>query len=158
MTTRSVPHPARTIADHILYLRSRHNLATTPLEINKLVYISHGWMLGIHRRSLSEEPAEAWTYGPVIPEVYHTYKSFGRSSIDTNPKDMAHRFDQNQIMLMEEVVVKYKKYKGLQLSSITHMKGTPWYQVYRGGKGLGSIIPNKIIEQYYYNLSIIKNR
>ena len=34
----------------------------------KLVYLCHGWMLGIYGRSLIGEPVEAWRYGPVVPE------------------------------------------------------------------------------------------
>ena len=147
------PRHARKIAEQILFLRSKLRLQTTPLEVIKLVYISHGWMLGIYNRALSLEPAEAWIYGPVIPEVYHSYKSFRGTPIDEQRVDRTKSFDPEQQVLINEVVRQYQDYSGVQLSSITHRVGTPWYRVYRGGRGLGAIIPNRIISKYYRRLS-----
>ena len=36
-----------------------------PTKLNKLVYISHGWLLGKHQKPLVSEEAEVWEYGPV---------------------------------------------------------------------------------------------
>ena len=66
--------PPRTVAEQILWLRQ--DVPTTPMHVLKLAYLCHGWMLGVFGRGLIAEPAEAWRYGPVIPTVYHTYKSF----------------------------------------------------------------------------------
>ena len=44
------------------------------MHVLKLVYVCHGWMLGIHGAPLITEPVEAWTYSPVVPTVYHRYK------------------------------------------------------------------------------------
>ncbi|MCY4672954.1 MAG: DUF4065 domain-containing protein, partial [Bacteroidetes bacterium] len=45
----------------------------TPLQINKLVYICHGWAWGKLNRPLIDNRSgqiEAWKYGPVVREVY----------------------------------------------------------------------------------------
>jgi len=42
----------------------------SPMKIIKLVYIAHGWMLGINGLPLMKDPIEAWRYGPVIRELY----------------------------------------------------------------------------------------
>ncbi len=144
---------SRTIADQILFLRHQLGLDTTPMQIIKLVYICHGWMLGIHARKLCFEPAEAWRYGPVIPDVYFTFKSFGGKPIDVHPRDSFTLFDEEQNSILEEVVDKYQTYKGWELSSITHKKGTPWHTVYNNGIGLGSIIPDELIREYYDKLA-----
>ena len=50
--------------------------AITPMQLIKLVYIAHGYMLGKHGRPLLDEAVQAWQYGPVVPSVYQAVKSF----------------------------------------------------------------------------------
>lgn len=138
---------ARAVAEQVLWLRQ--DIGTTPMHVIKLVYLCHGWMLGICDRPLIVEPAEAWRYGPVVPTVYHAYKSFGGEAIETVPTDRSDAFDPEQIELMEAVLDAYKKHTAWALSAITHQPGTPWHQVYQGGRGEGAIIPNKLIRKHY---------
>ena len=56
----------------------------TPMKLVKLVYIAHGWHLGITNNALIDENPEAWKYGPVIPRVYHTFKKFGKNPVKSN--------------------------------------------------------------------------
>ena len=144
---------SRTIADQILFLRNQVGVHTTTMHVIKLVYICHGWMLGIHSRKLCYEPAEAWRYGPVIPNVYYTFKAFGGLPIDIEPQDSSAKFDDYQNALIEEVLDKYQNYSGLELSSVAHKAGTPWCQVYNNGRGLGAIIPDRLIQKYYEQLA-----
>ena len=137
----------RKVADQILWLR--RDLPTTPMHVLKLVYLCHGWMLGWSGRPLINEPVEAWRYGPVVPSVYHTYKSFGGESIELVLVDHSDGFDDDQCLLIDAVLRAYRNYTALQLSAITHQPGTPWHQVYKGGMGEGSIIPNRVIREHY---------
>ena len=138
---------SRTAAEQILWLR--RDLPTTPMHVLKLAYLCHGWMLGIFGRGLLAEPAEAWRYGPVIPTIYHTYKSFRGDPITTAPVDRAAVLDENQSDLFEAVLGAYRDYSAWDLSAITHQPGTPWHEVYNGGRGEGAIIPNPTIEKHY---------
>ena len=119
------------------------------MHVLKLVYLCHGWMLGNFGRSLITEPVEAWQYGPVVPTIYHTYKSFGGGQISTVPIDRTGIFDSDQNALINAVLAAYEDYSAWQLSSITHQPGTPWALVYKDGRGEGSIIPNRIIRKHY---------
>lgn len=140
-------HSPRTVADQILWLRQ--DLPTTPMHVLKLVYLCHGWMLGIFGRSLIVEPVEAWRYGPVVPTVYHTYKSFRGNPIVTVAVDHSALLDEEQNELLEAVLDAYEDYSAWDLSAITHQPGTPWYKVYRDGRGEGAIIPNPMIRKHY---------
>ena len=122
------------------------------MHLIKLVYISHGWMLGIHDRPLINEPVEAWTYGPVVPSVYHRYKAFGGDPVTVVPVDRSGELGDDQRALIEEVAEAYRDYTALQLSNITHRAGTPW-DVARREYGIGTIIPNELIRDYYRQLS-----
>ena len=138
---------AGAVAERILGLRS--DIDTTPMHVIKLVYLCHGWMLGIHDRRLIWEPAQAWRFGPVVPSVYHLYKSFGGDPIETASIDGADAFDPEQNKLMEEVVRAYGDYTAWDLSAITHEEGTPWYRVYDQGRGRGAKIPDAMIREHY---------
>ena len=54
------------------------------LKLQKLLYYSQGCFLALRDEPLFDSPIEAWTYGPVVPEVYHLYKSYGSSAIDSS--------------------------------------------------------------------------
>ena len=139
--------PPRTVAEQILWLRQ--DVPTTPMHVLKLVYLCHGWMLGVFGRGLIAEPAEAWRYGPVVPTIYHTYKSFRGSSIDVPLADRSADLDENQNDLLGAVLRAYQSYSAWDLSAITHQPGTPWHEVYNGGLGEGAIIPDSIIKKHY---------
>ena len=145
------PVHSRKVAEQVLWLRDGQE--TTPMHVIKLAYLCHGWMLGIHARSLLSEPVEAWRYGPVVPSIYHRYKSFRADVIDTELVDRSNDFDKDQKRIMSGVIDAYRKYEAWMLSSITHKRGTPWDKTYRQGLGEGAIIPNKLIQRHYEQMA-----
>ena len=55
-------HDARVIANALI---SRHGVNTlTPLQVQKLTYLCHGWTLGLYSQPLSRQQVEAWRWGP----------------------------------------------------------------------------------------------
>ena len=149
MTTATSREP-RLVAEQVLWLR--RETETTPMHVLKLVYISHGWMLGLYGRSLINEPAEAWRYGPVVPSLYHRYKSFGRDPITAEPVDRSDAFDDEQRDVIKQVHEVYGDFTALQLSALTHKPDTPWDIAYRE-YGVGVIIRNELIRDYYKRLA-----
>lgn len=97
------------VARYILKLAQDGDNALTPMQVLKLVYISHGWQLGLHGRPLVNEPIEAWQYGPVVPSVYHRYKRFGSRFIDDIPESLPGVFDSSEKSVMKQV---FKGYGG----------------------------------------------
>ena len=146
----SRPLEANTVAEHILWLR--RNEETTPMHILKLVYIAHGWMLGLNNQLLVREDAKVWPYGPVIEEIYMRYRHFRAEPIDMAASSLADYMDATQTDLIERVVESYDKYDAFQLSALTHQDGTPWEQTHRE-LGLGATIPTHLIRDYYAELA-----
>src|SRR5690606_31455479 len=70
-----------TVADDILRVAKAQGRALTPLQLMKLTYIAHGYALGSGVGDLFNSRIEAWKYGPVIPDLYHATKSYGRDPI-----------------------------------------------------------------------------
>lgn len=147
---------AHRVAIEFLRLAEDRGVALTPLQLMKLVYIAHGWMLGLWQRPLITNRIEAWKYGPVIPDLYHTTKEFGSGFITgelpirQNPRPPL--LDDDEVNLIREVSEIYGKLSGIQLSAMTHKPGTPWAETYRSD--VGHIpISNDVISEHYRNLS-----
>lgn len=139
------------VAAQILWCR--REMKTSPMHVIKLTYISHGWMLGLFGEELIDEWVEAWRYGPVVPSVYQSYKFFRGDPITIDPIDTSKLLEEREVKLISHVVRAYKQYSAIHLSAITHRKGAPWHQIYRGGQGENDYIPNPLIRKYYEGLA-----
>ncbi len=123
----------------------------TPMKLLKLVYMAHGWTLGLYNKSLISEDVEAWKYGPVIPELYREIKGFGKTPVPSLPDSYTVQLDAEEQNIVDQVYEKYNKFTGVQLSSMTHAEGTPWHQVWNT---VGcDVIPDEMIREYYRDLS-----
>jgi uncharacterized phage-associated protein len=113
---------AATVANYLLDLAEANGRKLTPLQLLKLVYISHGWSLGLRDKPLIHEAVEAWKYGPVIPDLYHELKQYGSAPItgkvsapfwnsreELSPEDKA---------FVQGVFAKYGQLNGIQLSHL----------------------------------------
>ena len=140
--------PAWVVAEQIRWLRTNEGEPTTPLHLVKLVYISHGWMLGIYGVPLIREDVEAWKYGPVIPAVYHRYKPFGGYHIHLPAKCREGQIGEDQQELVEVVEEGYRRFSAVHLSAMTHKSGSPW-DITVKEKGLGAVISTSLIQKHY---------
>jgi uncharacterized phage-associated protein len=134
---------AKAVANYFLDLASQSREAIDPLKMQKLVYFAHGWHLALRNAPLIRDAVEAWEHGPVIPDIYHEFKRWGSGAIERP----ATRFDAlsksltvpsidvetvwdadaaNAKTIIRRVWEVYRKFNGLQLSSLTHQADTPW--------------------------------
>ena len=144
--------PAWVVAEHILYLRHEMGLPTTNFELLKLVYIAHGWMLGLTGKPLISDTVHAWDLGPVVMDIYRRYRLFGRDPIETPSRTMESLLTEEQAALVADVVDSYKEMEFKGLFAITHHPDTPWYTVYHS-KGRNAVIPDDLTRQHYEKLA-----
>ncbi len=143
---------AITVADELLRLAKRSGISLSPMKLMKLVYIAQGWHLAIKDAALFGNKIEAWKYGPVIPDLYHATKSFGREEVPFRLiEDEDDNVDGDTRDFLQDVLQKYGHLSAIQLSRLTHVAGSPWDQVYRDGE-LGIEIPGSAIKTYYDRL------
>lgn len=117
------------------------------MQALKLVYMAHGWCLAVHGRPLIDHRIEAWSYGPVIPETYYSFRQ--QDVHDLQPFHMFERPIEDTISeLLEAVYNMYKDLSAGQLSNLTHIKGGPWHRVYRRGLQFQTI-PDELIAEHY---------
>ncbi len=167
-------YPAKAIANYFLELATKEKKEVTHLQIQKLVYIAHGWYLALYgcdKLLVDDEFAEAWEYGPVFPSIYYEFKKYGAHPIKEPAHDL--RFDEftekwdrwtprirassenkNTRAFLDHIWKLYKNFTGGQLSSLTHEDDTPWSTARNAArKNQGFIknahIENEKIERYY---------
>ncbi len=157
-------YSAKAIANYFIVKYGKYGLS--PLKLQKLVYIAHGWYLALSDGEplIDDEYAEAWQYGPVFPSLYYEFKDFGPKRITRKAEDVTFSDDEDveffvpEIQgdddrtrkLLDRVWDVYRKFTAGQLSSLTHADGTPWHQVRRESPGMRNVhIPNELIRTHY---------
>lgn len=153
-------YEATTAANEILRANKERGHTTTPLQLIKLLYIAHGFSLGVLGDALFSEPVQAWKFGPVVKSVYHKAKHFGRNPIEGDLPMFfaigAREIDKNTKELIGAVAEQWGHLSGTALSNWTHLPGSPWHQVYRDDVP-DLVIPNELIQRYFSEL-VRKNK
>lgn len=142
----SAPVDPSYVSERLLYQASNKERMLTPMQILKLVYISHGWMLGLLDRPLISEDVEAWRYGPVERSIYHRYRKYRGNPIAEQGASHDRQMDAQQKDLIDQVFKGYGRHSGVELSRLTHQPDTPWAIAWRSGM---NIIPNELIRNHY---------
>jgi uncharacterized phage-associated protein len=145
-------HSSIEIARRFLELARPENRTITPMQLLKLVYIAHGWSLGLYQRPLIRDDIQAWKYGPVIPDLYNRIRRYGSGPVnDLMPSGSHAPLTPIEEDLIRQVYNIYGKRSGVALSRITHAPGTPWTQMYNRGV-FNTPIPNDVIQEHYSSL------
>ena len=140
-------HKSIVVAHQILWERRDESVDTTPMQVLKLTYICYGVILALSDERLFDESIEAWKFGPVIPSVYQSFKSFGNRPIQVTVADQ-HELSEQHKNLIRQIELIHRRYDGIQLSSLTHTRGTPWDTTIRRD-GVGAKILDDDIRSYY---------
>ena len=147
-------HSSLAVARYLLDRGAECGRQLTPMKIIKLVYMAHGWMLGLYGRPLISEDVEAWKYGPVIPALYREIKSFRGNPVPPEqicPPEDETDFDELERSVMDQTMDVYGSHTAIRLSRMTHAPGTPWDTIYNEIRG-ELVIPNDLIEEHYREL------
>lgn len=143
---------AITVANEFIRLGRQEGKRFTPMQLLKLVYITHGWMLGFFNKPLINENIEAWKYGPVIPDLYQAVKRYGGNEVEEEIPAAAHQeLTSEEKSVINFVYKKYGELGGIRLSMITHQPGTPWSRIF-SHEGWGDVITNDVIREHYAEL------
>ncbi|MFP9098904.1 Panacea domain-containing protein [Flavobacterium sp. RHBU_24] len=142
-----------TIANYFIKKHSEDD-KLTPMKLIKLTYIAYGWYLVLSDgEKLVNEKPQAWDLGPVMPSLYHNLKQYGGDKV-TNPvineRTKTEVISDDDAYFLDFIWSRYGGYNGVELSAITHTKGTPWTEVYP--KGTNLIIPDELIEKHYKDI------
>jgi uncharacterized phage-associated protein len=145
-------HDSRRVANRFLELARDNGVALTPMQILKLVYIAHGWMLGLYGRPLIRDEVQAWRYGPVIPRLYNAVRQYRAGPVTRQLTAPAEELDEFEDDIIGQVYRLYGKKSGVTLSRLTHAPDTPWALSYEPGE-FGTPIPQDLIQEHYQQLA-----
>ena len=144
-------YDSRHIANLLIELARTRGELLTPMQLIKLVYIAHGWMLGLYHRPLVKDEVQAWQYGPVIPSLYNALRKYRSQAVTELIPASRTRIDESAQNILDQVYDRYGRMSGPALSRLTHAAGTPWDHTYVPGS-FGIVIPTDMIEDYYAQL------
>jgi uncharacterized phage-associated protein len=100
------------------------------LKLQKLLYYMQGYHLAFFNEKFFEDELEAWTYGPVAPNVYHRFKEFGPGGIILDPNKYEEiELSAEQENMFGQVMNEYGKFSAIKLMEMTH-KETPWKEAF----------------------------
>lgn len=157
-------HSSIAIANEFIKRARARGVSLSHMQIQKLVYLAHGWCMAVTGKELVEDDIEAWEFGPVIRRLYDALRQYGASEVsrlirwgqDTPfPSDDAETAIA-QLSAEEEAVINkvwdtYGKYRAFQLSALTHSPDSPWSKVYKPSEN--KVIDNNLIYDYFSQLA-----
>jgi len=122
------------------------------VKLQKLVYYSQAWSLVWEDRPIFRARIEAWSNGPVIPELYRHHRH--QFQVKEWPLGKPANLDQDDRATVNAVIKYYGKRSPQWLSELTHME-RPWLLARRGlapgDIGNREITLNSMLD-YYGNL------
>jgi len=113
------------------------------LKLQKLIYYAQGFYLALFNTPLFDDEIEAWTHGPVTPDVYHRYKVFGNSSITVVGNDISDLSMQER-ELINEVYSVFAQFSAWKLRNMTHEE-SPWIN----HEAMAEVIPKQELSDYF---------
>jgi uncharacterized phage-associated protein len=140
-------YDARQIANWFIQRSSKDGRPLSIMSLLKLIYIAHGWNLEMRNAPLFGNKVEAWQYGPVIRDVYNTFRPQG-VNISSPSSAYPLEVDGTVASFLEEIYKIYGHMSAFKLSEITHEQGGPWETATKWG-GWFAEIPNDLIKSHY---------
>lgn len=99
-------------------------------KLQKLCYYAQAWFLATTGIPLMNTQFQAWTHGPVSPELWHKYKDWGGLLI-LSYEGLPNFYDNQTTQFLKKIYQLYGHYSGDQLEQLTHNE-TPWINARKG--------------------------
>ncbi|WP_029068675.1 Panacea domain-containing protein [Jonesia quinghaiensis] len=122
------------VANNILERAFRDGAAVSPMKLQKILYFTASEYGKATGKALFREEFEAWQYGPVLRSVYSEFRGYGGRPITDYAKDalgasyvVSEKDDPQLSSALERVWQVSKNRNAAELSRITHLKGSAWY-------------------------------
>lgn len=115
----------------------------TNLQLQKILYYIQKEFLNRGEVAFSDA-IEAWQFGPVVPEVYYHFCTFGAMPISV----IYDRYCINSAdtEVIDSIVEEKRKLNPWDMVAETHKVNGAWDQIYQNGLGNHKVIPNNLIK------------
>jgi uncharacterized phage-associated protein len=146
MTGDETMATAHDVANYFLSLADEEGEPLSNLKLQKLLYYAQGFSIALTGEALFSERIEAWTHGPVVPDVYHSFKAHGSGPIPSNNKFDPMSVGAGTRELLDEIHEVYGQYSAWKLRNMTHDEA-PWADAYKVGPS--STISHKALDHFF---------
>ncbi len=107
-----------------------HKDTMTHKKLQKLCYFAQAWYLANHGEPLVPNRFEAWVHGPVSPDLYARYRSWGWETLPQEVNEP--EFNDSRVSdFLKAVYSVYGGYDADELERITHRE-EPWKKARNG--------------------------
>lgn len=124
------------VSRYLLSLADAEVDVLSNMQIQKLLYYSQGFHLAAHDgEAIFEDAIVAWPHGPVVVEVYHHLKEFGRGAVPVHALDTVARegvLSERARKTIEAVYRGFGQFSGWRLREMTHAE-PPWNNAWSHG-------------------------
>lgn len=137
---------ALTIANYVIEYSIQKNFSISNLKLQKVLYFIQAQFLVNQNRPCFKERIEAWSFGPVVPQVYYEYKFFGSADINYLTNKVQETTSSEDEKLIKSIVDECSDYSASQLVRITHNQA-PWkdaFVLYQN-----NVISSESIKKYF---------
>ena len=140
---------ARDVADYFLaHVDEESGDNISNLKLQKLLYYAQGFHLALFGEPLFDDAIVAWQHGPVVADLYHTFKEFGAGAIPPPESFDTAKYSPKITELLDEVLEVYGQFSALRLRSMTHDEA-PWSQT-----SMKCSIPHDLMRDYFKTLVV----
>ncbi len=117
---RIMTYKAIEVANWFIAKTAEFGDLTTHLKIQKLLYYAEAWIQVLLNKELFEEPIQAWSHGPVVPEVFQHFRSFGWNPLPIPSENAIPKFSEDIMDVLEQVFEVYGDISARRLEEMTH--------------------------------------
>ncbi|WP_161567041.1 MULTISPECIES: Panacea domain-containing protein [unclassified Exiguobacterium] len=121
------------VAKYLIYLKNTDEkngqfYSLSNLKLQKLLYYCQGGHYTWDGERLIEDQLfEAWTYGPVIRNIYYEFKEFGQNDIEVDIDITELDLQENELETIQAVWNQLKDFSAFNLVDSTHAEA-PWQE------------------------------
>ncbi|MEB4208743.1 Panacea domain-containing protein [Mycobacterium sp. 94-17] len=142
-------YSATTIAKWFVDWANSDDAELSNLKLQKLLYYAQGHYLAANDRPLFRDDIQAWSHGPVVPDVYHAFKGFGAGPISL-PDDDPFEWDDVDSATSQFLAKVWNTYGSVaawKLRNMTHAEA-PWMEHFAQAER-HVVIPKEEIRAYF---------
>lgn len=122
----------------------------TNMKLQKILYYLQGYHFAIFNEELFEEEIEAWKYGPVVSQVYNSYKIYGNNSIPVpENKDSFDSLTDLKKNFIIKVYGYFRQFDPIKLMELTHGE-SPWLDAF----GQSTVIDREKLSDYFKSTAL----
>jgi len=135
-------YSALDVARYVITVCSEAGKPIGNLKLQKMLYFLWVDFYRKTGRFLYLDDICAWQLGPVVPEVYYQYCSYGGRPIYAQYVSAIESADED---ILNAIINQYIDVPAHELVDRTHEQGTAWDSIYKNGIGNRNPIPFSVI-------------